>query len=484
MNKAFENLQPAAVWHFFDEILTIPRPSKHEEKISAYLQKFGHDRQLETLADEVGNVLIRKPAHPGYENAPGVCLQAHMDMVCEKNSDKEFTFMTDAIQPIRDGEWITADGTTLGADDGIGVATILAILDDKTIEHGPLEALFTVDEETGLTGANALHTDWLQSQILLNFDDEDEGEFCIGCAGGIDTTVDIDFHPTPVDANVEAFKIHVRGLKGGHSGDDINKGLGCANKMLNRILWNGTFNLGLKISYIDGGNLRNAIAREAYAIVTVDKSNVSALRKMVADYEEHLRFEFRSTEPDLSISIEGAETPTTVMDEATQQNLVNALYACAHGVLAMSREIPNFVETSTNLASIKMKENHIHIATSQRSSVESAKRAAAEKIEATFLLMGAKVSHSDGYPGWTPNPESRVLKVAVDVYKRLFHHDPVVRAIHAGLECGLIGEKYPQMDMISYGPTLRGVHSPDERLEIKTVQMFWDDTMAILKELR
>ncbi len=484
MNKVFDNLQPAAVWRFFDEILNIPRPSKHEEKISAYLQQFGRDRNLETLADEVGNVLIRKPAHPDYKNAPGVCLQAHMDMVCEKNSDKQFDFMTDAIQPLLDGEWITADGTTLGADDGIGVATILAILDDKSIEHGPLEALFTVDEETGLTGANALHTDWLQSEILLNFDDEDEGEFCIGCAGGVDTTVDIEFQPTPVDPNAKAFKVYVRGLKGGHSGDDINKGLGCANKMLNRILWNGTHHHNMRLAHIDGGNLRNAIAREAYAIVTLDEKQVEDFKQMVAEYDKHIRFEFRSTEPDLAIGIEPADMPATLIDSQTQHNLVNALYACAHGVLAMSREIPNFVETSTNLASIKMQGNNIHIATSQRSSVESAKRAAAEKIEATFRMIGAKVSHSDGYPGWTPNPESRVLRVAVDVYKRLFHHDPVVRAIHAGLECGLIGEKYPSMDMISYGPTLRGVHSPDERLEIKTVQMFWDDTMAILKSLR
>ncbi len=484
MNKALENLKPAAVWRYFGEILNIPHPSKHEEKISEYLQKFGHDHHLETLADEVGNVLIRKPAHPGYENAPGVCLQAHMDMVCEKNSDKQFDFMTDAIQPILDGEWITADGTTLGADDGIGVATILAILEDNTIEHGPLEALFTVDEETGLTGAGALHTDWLQSQILLNFDDEDEGEFCIGCAGGIDTTVDIPYTTVAAEPNTAAFRIRVFGLKGGHSGDDINKGLGCANQMLNRILWNGTYKLDMRLATIDGGNLRNAIAREANALVTVPTANADALKALVAQFDNDIRFEYRSTEPDLRITIEEAEMPQCLIDLPTQQNLVNALYACAHGVLEMSREIPNFVETSTNLASIKMIDGNIHIATSQRSSVESAKRYAAEKIEATFRMIGAKVSHGDGYPGWTPNPDSRVLKVAVDVYKRLFHHDPVVRAIHAGLECGLIGEKYPKMDMISYGPTLRGVHSPDERLEIKTVQMFWDDTMAILKELK
>jgi len=484
MQKELENLQPASVWRYFGEIMNIPRPSKHEEKISAYLQQVGHQLGLETLSDSLGNVLIRKPAHPGYENSPKVCLQAHMDMVCEKNSDKKFDFLTDPIQPILDGEWLTADGTTLGADDGIGVAAILAILEDNSIEHGPLEALFTVDEETGLTGAEGLSNDWLQSEILLNFDDEDEGEFCIGCAGGIDTTVAIDYTKVATLPDTRAFQIRVSGLKGGHSGDDINKGLGCANKMITRILWRGAQKFGLHLASIDGGNLRNAIAREAVATVTVPYEKESDFRQMVSDMAEAIRFEFRSTEPEMRITLETIDMPSSLIDNDTQDKLLNALYACAHGVLAMSREIPNFVETSTNLASIKMDDTQIHIATSQRSSVESAKHAAAEKIEATFRMIGAHVSHGDGYPGWTPNPDSRVLKVAVEVYKRLFKHEPVVRAIHAGLECGLIGEKYPKMDMISFGPTLRGVHSPDERIEIKTVQMFWDDTLEILRCLK
>lgn len=484
MQKELENLQPASVWRYFGEIMNIPRPSKHEEKISAYLQQIGRQLGLETLSDSLGNVLIRKPAHPGYENSPKVCLQAHMDMVCEKNSDKKFDFLTDPIQPMLDGEWLTADGTTLGADDGIGVAAILAILEDKSIEHGPLEALFTVDEETGLTGAEGLSNDWLQSEILLNFDDEDEGEFCIGCAGGIDTTVAIDYAKVPVEPDTRAFQIHVSGLKGGHSGDDINKGLGCANKMITRILWRGTQQFGLRLASIDGGNLRNAIAREAVAVVTVPYECEADFRLMVSELAEAIRFEFRSTEPDMRINLNTIDMPLSLIDLDTQHKLLNSLYACAHGVLAMSREIPNFVETSTNLASIKMDDTQIHIATSQRSSVESAKYAAAEKIEATFRMIGAHVSHGDGYPGWTPNPDSRVLKVAVEVYKRLFKHEPVVRAIHAGLECGLIGEKYPKMDMISFGPTLRGVHSPDERIEIKTVQMFWDDTLEILRCLK
>lgn len=478
------NLQPAAVWRFFNEIMQIPRPSKHEERISAYLQNFGLQHGLETLHDELGNVLIRKPASKGYEHSQGVCLQAHMDMVCEKNGDKQFDFLNDAIQPVVDGEWLTADGTTLGADDGIGVAAILAILDDDTIEHGSLEALFTVDEETGLTGAGGLSTEWLKSDILLNFDDEDEGEFCIGCAGGIDTTVAIDYDTVYCSVDRKAFRIKVSGLKGGHSGDDINKGLGCANKMLARILWNATEKFNIGLAAIDGGNLRNAIAREAWADIVVAPDHVAALQDMVDEFRRHLTFEFRSTEPNLTVDISPINTPQLLIDPKTQRNLQDVLLACAHGVLAMSREIPNFVETSTNLASIKMRDNQIHIATSQRSSVESAKLAAAQKIEATFRMIGAHVTHGDGYPGWTPNPSSRVLKVGVETYKKMFGHDPIVRAIHAGLECGLIGEKYPKMDMISYGPTLRGVHSPDERIEIKTVQMFWDLTLQILKNLK
>jgi len=477
-------LQPASVWRYFGEIMQIPRPSKHEEKISAYLQKFGKEHGLETLHDDLGNVLIRKPASKGYENSQGVCLQAHTDMVCEKNADKVFDFLKDGIQPVLDGEWLTADGTTLGADDGIGVAAILAILADDSIEHGPLEALFTVDEETGLTGAGGLSTEWLRSDILLNFDDEDEGEFCIGCAGGIDTTVAIDYNTRYCPAGEKAYRVKVSGLKGGHSGDDINKGLGNANKMLTRILWNATEKCKIGLARIDGGNLRNAIAREAWADIVVAEGMDNDLRKLVDTFREHLTFEFRSTEPDLKVDLLPIEMPQLLIDRDTQYNLLNSLLACAHGVLAMSREIPNFVETSTNLASIKMDDKQIHIATSQRSSVESAKHAAAQKIEATFRMIGAHVSHGDGYPGWTPNPDSRVLKVGVETYKKMFDHDPVVRAIHAGLECGLIGEKYPKMDMISYGPTLRGVHSPDERIEIKTVQMFWDLTLQILKNLK
>ncbi len=484
MYKALENLQPAAVWRFFNDILQIPRPSKHEEKINQYLVEYGVNKGFETFTDNVGNVLIRKPATSGSENRPWVCLQSHIDMVCEKNSDKVFDFQKDAIVPVLKGEWLHADGTTLGADDGIGVATALAILDSTDIEHGPIECLFTVDEETGLTGASALKPDWLKSRILLNLDDEDLGEICVGCAGGIDTVMEIDYTTESVPAGCQAFTVKVSGLKGGHSGDDINKGLGCANKLITRILWSATDTLGLRVSTLEGGNLRNAIAREASAVVVVPAQNAEKLQQAVAEFDKAVRYEFRSTEPDIKVSIAAADMPTNLIEKSVQDNLLNALYACAHGVLAMSREIPNFVETSTNLASIKMDGKKIHICTSQRSSVESAKHAAASKIEATFRLVGAKVTHSDGYPGWTPNPDSKVLKVAADAYRRLFNEEPTIRAIHAGLECGLIGEKYEGMDMISFGPTLRGVHSPDERLEIATVEKFWRHVIEILKNVK
>ena len=479
-----KGLKPERVWHWFGEIMQIPRPSKHEERISKWLVQWGKDHGLETKSDKLGNVLMRKPASKGYEKSPWVALQAHMDMVCEKNSTKKFDFMKDAIQPVLDGGWLTADGTTLGADDGIGVAAILAILEDKKLQHPALEALITVDEETGLTGANGLSKSWLKSEVLLNFDDEDEGEYCIGCAGGIDTVAEMDYKLVAAPKGCKAFIVKVSGLVGGHSGDDINRGRANANKLLNRILWEGTYHHGMRLATIDGGNLRNAIAREAEALVCVPEDKVRAFKTMVTKMGKAMVFEFRSTEPDMEFELRDAEMPKKVVDADTQERLVNLVYACAHGVLAMSREIENFVETSTNLASIKMDKGFIRIATSQRSSVESAKMAAAAKLEATFRLAGCRVKHSDGYPGWTPNPDSRVLKVGVDVYKKMYGKEPVVRAIHAGLECGLIGEKYPQMDMISYGPTLRGVHSPDERIEIKTVEMFWNQTLEILKKLK
>ena len=481
-NSVLKGLKPEKVFEIFGEILSVPRPSKHEERMTKFLMDWAEKRSLEHERDEVGNVIIRKGASKGMENKAWVCLQSHMDMVCEKNGDKVFDFMKDPIEAQIVNQWLMAKGTTLGADDGIGIATALAILDSEDIEHGPIECLFTVDEETGLSGANALSPNLLKSRILLNLDSEDEGEMFIGCAGGVDTLAKLPFEKeeTPQGAY---FRISVKGLKGGHSGDDINKGLGCANKLLNRILWEADKEMDMRLSCFNGGNLRNAIAREAYADVVIMEQESEDLKRLVEKFGEELRYEFRSTEPNLQIRIEKVAKPAFVVDTLSQDNLLNVLYACPHGVLAMSREIPGFVETSTNLASVKTEETHFFITTSQRSSVESAKEAAASKVESCFLLAGADVEHSDGYPGWAPNTDSHVLKVAVESYKKLFGKEPVVRAIHAGLECGLIGEKYKDMDMISFGPTLRGVHSPEERLEIATVELFWRHTLEILKNI-
>lgn len=481
-NSVLKGLKPEKVFEIFGEILSVPRPSKHEERMTKFLMDWAEKRGLEHERDEIGNVIIRKGASKGMENKAWVCLQSHMDMVCEKNGDKVFDFMKDPIEAQIVNQWLMAKGTTLGADDGIGIATALAILDSEDIEHGPIECLFTVDEETGLSGADALSPNVLKSRILLNLDSEDEGEMFIGCAGGVDTLAKLPFEKeeTPQGAY---FRISVKGLKGGHSGDDINKGLGCANKLLNRILWEADKEMDMRLSCFNGGNLRNAIAREAYADVVIMEQESEDLKRLVEKFGEELRYEFRSTEPNLQIRIEKVAKPAFVVDMLSQDNLLNVLYACPHGVLAMSREIPGFVETSTNLASVKTEETHFFITTSQRSSVESAKEAAASKVESCFLLAGADVEHSDGYPGWAPNTDSHVLKVAVESYKKLFGKEPVVRAIHAGLECGLIGEKYKDMDMISFGPTLRGVHSPEERLEIATVELFWRHTLEILKNI-
>lgn len=476
-------MHPTKIWHFFNEICSIPHPSKKEERMIQYLMKFGQDRQLETLKDKAGNVLIRKAATPGMEKKPWVCLQSHMDMVCEKNNDTIHDFEKDPIRPYIDGEWVKAQGTTLGADDGIGMAAQLALLDSTDIAHGPLECLFTVDEETGLTGAFALQPGFLKSTILLNLDSEDEGEIFIGCAGGRDTQAYFAYHREDVEDKHIAYKLTVGGLKGGHSGDDINKGLGNANKILNRFLWNGERKFALRLSVIDGGNLRNAIAREAYAIVTIPLKHQADWEAFVASLSKDIRAELATTDPGLTIELSETARPDFRIDAICQENLLNALYACPHGVMAMSADIPGLVETSTNLASVKMSETEINISTSQRSSIESARQDMIDMMDAVFQPLGARTTHNDGYPGWKPNVNSPVLKTAIRTYNELYGKEPRWLAIHAGLECGLIGEKYPGMDMISFGPTLRGVHSPAERLEIASVQKFWDLLTGILKNL-
>ncbi len=483
MNEAILKSEPAKVWFYFKEILNIPRPSKKEGKIIAYLLRFGKEHGLETLQDEVNNVLIRKPATPGMENRKPVVMQSHIDMVCEKNSDKVHDFENDPIKAyIKDG-WVTADGTTLGGDDGIGIATELALLASDNIEHGPIECLFTVDEETGLTGAFGLKPGFLKSEILLNLDSEDEGQLYIGCAGGQDTLAWLPYQKQAVPDGYEALKISASGLKGGHSGDDINKGRANANQLLNRFLWTYKDKFDMKLAVFDGGNLRNAIAREAYAIVAIPKGKAPLVNSEAKGFEEMVRNEYHATELSLSFLATETELPYTVINEEDFTKLVNALYACPHGVIAMSQDIDNFVETSTNLASVKFEENDILITTSQRSSVESEKDDVTNKVVSVFNLAGARSETSEGYPGWTPNPDSEIMELTKSTYKKLFDVEPKVLAIHAGLECGLIGDKYPGMDMISFGPTLRGVHSPDEKLEIASVEKFWKLLLEVLQNI-
>ncbi len=483
MNTDILKLQPAIVWQYFKEILEIPRPSKKEEKIISYLLKFGNEQNLETNQDEIGNVLIRKPATPGMENLKSVVLQSHIDMVCEKNSDKVHDFDNDPIESVIDGDWVTANGTTLGADDGIGIAAQLAILASKDIEHGPIECLFTIDEETGLTGAFGLKPGFLQSDILLNLDSEDEGQLFIGCAGGQDTQAWLPFDYEESPEKHKAYKIMVSGLKGGHSGDEINKGHANANKILNRFLWCKKDDFGLKLVVFDGGNLRNAIAREAFAIVLIPEENVKNVIDAVAKFKEMSRAEFNITEPLMEITIDEVSMPETIIDNESFDELVNAIYGCPHGVIAMSQSIDDFVETSTNLASVKFQEDEILITTSQRSSVESEKQDITNMVKSVFKLAGARTLTSEGYPGWTPNPDSDIVRITVNSYKKLFNIEPEVLAIHAGLECGLIGDKYPGMDMISFGPTIKRAHSPEEKIEIETVSKFWDLTLDVLKNI-
>jgi dipeptidase D len=483
MSNIFNGLEPETLWSFFAEICQIPRPSKKEEKIAAYLLKFADGFGLESETDETGNILIRKSASPGMEKLKTVVLQSHIDMVGEKNSETDHDFDEDPIQAYIDGEWVKARGTTLGADDGIGIAAQLAILAAKDIPHGPIECLFTVDEETGLTGAFGLQPDFLKGKTLLNLDSEDEGELFIGCAGGKETVATMSFSMVPVGYDPLAYTVKVSGLQGGHSGDDINKGLGNAIKILNRVLWNSNKKFDVRISHFEGGNLHNAIAREAVSLVVIPRRFKNEFEQYVAEMQETIRYEYRTTEPNMTIRAKPADLPSHLIDISTQEKLLNALYACPHGILAMSREIPDFVETSTNLASVKMNEDKIVITTSQRSSLESGKICAADMVGCVFALTGARIEQSDGYPGWSPNPSSEILDVTKNAYLKLFGAEPKVLAIHAGLECGVIGEKYPGMDMISYGPTIKGAHSPDERLKIDTVKKFWDLTLEVLANI-
>jgi dipeptidase D len=484
MKRMISHLQPIEVWTCFEDICSVPRPSKKEEKIIAFLKDFADKHKLDFKKDKAGNVLIKKKASTGYENRPTVILQSHLDMVCEKNSNVEHNFETDAIEPYIDGEWVKAQGTTLGADCGIGIAAQMAVLASGTINHGPLECFFTVDEETGLTGAFALEPGFMNGELLLNLDSEDEGELFIGCAGGIDTIASYSAKLEDVPKGFFPIEIEVSGLAGGHSGDDINRGRGNAIKILSRFLWDAYHNYGIRINTLSGGNLRNAIPREAKVILLVQHGYKENLVADFNVYKSDVSDEFSITEPGMRLDLGSVEMPGSVFDDETTRNLLNALFICPNGVQSMSYSMPGMVETSTNLASVKIKDGtDIEVTTSQRSDRESAKKHVSQLLGAVFENNGAVVRHSDGYPGWKPNPGSPLVKKAVESYAGLFGHEPLVRSIHAGLECGLFLAKYPHLDMVSFGPTIKNAHSPDEQLKIDTVPKFWAHLVALLEVL-
>ncbi len=483
MGSVLGHLKPELVWYHFEEICKYPRPSKKEEKIAEYVVSVGKRLGLQTEKDKFGNIVIRKPATPGKENLKTVVLQGHIDMVCEKNRDVEHDFDKDPIYPYIDGDWVKAKGTTLGADNGIGVACALAVLESKDIEHGPLECLFTLDEETGLTGASSLKKNWLKADILINMDSEDLGTLFIGCSGGKNTAATFKAKLEKAPRNYSAYELKVAGLKGGHSGLEIHVGRGNAVKILNRAIWSYSQENKIRLAEINGGNKHNAIPREAFAVVLVPKNDEKKLKKFIAKYNETVKAEYVSVEPDLVVSMEKHSAPEKVIDEKTQKHLLNALYAIPHGVIKMSNDIPGLVETSTNLAVVETKGKNVNIVTSQRSPVYSENVDITNMVSSVLKLAGAEISYGDGYPGWAPDIHSDILKVFKSTFTKMYGKEPEVTAIHAGLECGIIKEKYPDMDMISFGPTMRDVHSPAEKLQISTVPEFYNQLKTVLKNI-
>lgn len=476
-------LQPSIVFDCFAEVNKVPRPSKKEEQMIAFLKSFGESLGLPTKVDETGNVSISKPATPGYENRKTVILQSHMDMVCEKNKDVDFNFEKDAIQTYIDGEWMRAKGTTLGADDGIGVAMEMAILKSNDIEHGPIQCVFTRDEETGLTGAMGMKPDFMNGDYLINLDSEDEGQIFVSCAGGVRTTGTYPFPIEEIPTGYFTFRIGVKGLMGGHSGDDINKKRANANKLLVRFLVNEMSKFDLRLVDIQSGGLHNAIPREGHAICAIPMDKKDTLRADLNVFASEVEEEYSVTEKTIEFTLESHEEAHEGMEKQAMRRMLLSLHAVHNGVFAMSQDIDWLVETSSNLASIRKEADHVTVTTSQRSSVGSACQNMASIVRAAFELGGAEVLTNEGYPGWKLNPNSEIVKIAKESYEHLFGKEPRILAIHAGLECGLFSEKYPKLDMVSFGPTLRGVHSPDERLLIPTVKMVWDHLLDILKRV-
>jgi dipeptidase D len=467
-------LEPQQLWNYFYEICQIPHPSKKEQKIIACMKEFGKKNKLETIVDEFGNVIIRKPATKGMENRQGVILQSHLDMVPQKNSDKIHDFENDPIEPVIDGEWVKANGTTLGSDNGIGVAATMAILASNSIKHGPLEALFTIDEETGMTGVRGLGKGLLKGDILINLDSEDEGELCVGCAGGVDVSVTKKYAEEKTPSGMVAYKIHLKGLKGGHSGVDIALGRANSNKLMFRFLMQAESDFGVRIAEYSGGDLRNAIPRESYVVLVVQDKKVSRFEKFVANYEKIYNAEFSDTESGISLKMTKTDLPAKVMVESDQRKIIRAVFACPNGVQRMSHAMEGLVETSTNLAIVKCSKGKFEAHNLTRSSVDSAKEATAWKIAAVFHLIDADVSIKGGYPGWKPNMQSAALATLSKVYEKMFGNQPTVQAVHAGLECGILGGTYTNLDMISFGPTIKYPHSPDEKVNVPSVKKFWN----------
>ena len=483
MSQDIRQLEPKAVWNKFADLNAVPRPSKKEARVIAFMKNFGQKLNLETIEDAVGNVIIKKPATAGMEDRKAIVMQSHLDMVHQKNSDTNFDFLTQGIEMFVEGDWVKAKGTTLGADNGLGVATIMAVLESTDIPHPAIEALFTIDEETGMTGAMGLEGGVLNGAILLNLDTEEDDEIGVGCAGGIDVTATGTYNEEPTPETKIGYSIEVKGLQGGHSGMDIHKGFGNANKIMNRLMFDAFENFGLRISEIDGGSLRNAIPRESRAIVAIDKVQEAAFIYEMGLQIEAIQSELKTLEPDLIVVLTKIDTPKVIMDLGVQEGLTRAIYAAWNGVYRMSPEIPELVETSNNIARFMIKDGNVKIGCLTRSSVESSKMDLAMMLRATFELIGCEVELSGDYPGWAPDMDSSILKVLRSLYETLYNEKPHVAACHAGLECGILGTHYPDMEMISFGPNIKGAHSPDERVQISSVQKFWIFVLEILKHI-
>jgi dipeptidase D len=477
------NLEPKPVWNLFHEITRIPHPSKKEKKLVEFVVEFAKKHKLETTVDKVGNVIIRKPATKGMENRRPVILQAHLDMVPQKNSNKKHDFEKDSIETIVDGEWVRANGTTLGSDDGIGVASALAVLTSRDIPHGPLEVLLTIDEETGMTGAFGVKRGLLKGEILMNLDSEDEGELYVGCAGGIDVSATRKYKEEKTPRGMVAYRVDAKGLKGGHSGVDIALGRANSNKVMFRFLMQAESDFNIRLSESAGGDLRNAIPRESYCILAVAGSKAKEFEKFVKGYDKMYKAEFADTEPTISFTCKKTDLPEKVMDKTDQYKIIRAVFACPNGIIRMSQAMKGLVETSTNLAIVRCIGGKFEADHLTRSSVDSAKESTAWRIAAVFHLIDARVTLTGNYPGWKPNMQSPILKTMSGVYKKMFGKVPEIKAIHAGLECGLLGGVYPKLDMISFGPTIKYPHSPDEKVNIVSVKKFFDFLCATLKEI-